>query len=221
MDGNTLCAFDLQGYALWVADAGGFYDPETRPAGESKRGAALTARKSAPLVRAGAELLLADLQSSDRSGLSVLDAGARTVRMLDISNRVRPPFALPELPGHGRCVVGAGPERRISDTDWESTLVAVRLDGTAVWEHAMNVRPQGVIADAGGTVVTWSTPTQERWSKYRKWFDLSTECVVRGVSSSGEHLWTWHPPGPLTANPVISASGQLYVAADDRLWALG
>ena len=109
----------------------------------------------------------------------------------------------------------------VLDINASSALVAVRLDGTVVWEHTMDAPPQGAIADAAGTVVTWSTPTQERWSKYRQWFDLSSECVVRAVSASGEHLWTWHPPGPPTANPVIGASGQLYVAADDRLWALG
>lgn len=219
VDGYALRAYDLNGAALWWADDAGFHDAGAPGADERPR-VQLSRMSAAPVVRAGPGVLVAAIESWGGGGLRALDVEARTVTRLDAAVQIGPPFALPDLPGRGPCVVTPGPGRQTGYNVWEWSLVALRLDGSVAWRHPMESAPRGVIADAAGTIVTWSTPTGERWSGYGRWFDLSRECVVRAVSAAGELLWTWHPPGPVTAGPVVGAGGRLHLVAGDRLVAL-
>jgi hypothetical protein len=220
IDGDSVRAYDLSGELLWSADHAGFYGGDLPTRDEHGR-APMGGRKSNPVVQAGPRLLVADLETRSGGGVRVLDVNAATVIPLDTAVQIHPPYALPQLSGHGRCLVTEGPRRQVAYNVWEYSLVAVQLEGTVAWKHTMDAPPHGVIADAAGTTVTWSTPTEDRWSKYSRWFDLSTECIVRAVSATGEQLWTWSPPGPITATPAIGAEGEVYFVAGRDLWALG
>lgn len=220
MDGYTLRAYTLSGEPLWSADHTGFHGVDV-PTRDEHVGAPMGGRKSNPVVRAGPRLLVAEVEAPSGGGVRLLDVNAATVTPLDIAVQVHPPYALPQLSGHGRCLVTEGPRRQVAYNVWEYSLVALRLDGTVAWKHTMDAPPHGVIADAAGMTITWSTPTEDRWNKYSRWFDLSNECVVRAVSATGDHLWTWNPPGPITATPTIGAKGEVYLVAGGHLWALG
>ena len=208
-DGVSLRAYDLEGELLWIADRDGFRD-----AGDA--GAITTVSGGGAIARVSDGRFVAELMGA---GLCVVDVTSRTIHPLEGQVGVRSSFAIPEIAGSGRCVA-AGPGREIGNGVWTWRVVACRLDGDVLWEHRLETKPLGVIADAAGTVLVWSSPDKEDWAKYRHWYELSRECLVHAIDPSGERRWTWMAPGPLTGNLAIGGEGEVYAAAEGRLWAL-
>jgi hypothetical protein len=209
-DGVSLRAYDLEGELLWIADRDGFRD-----AGDAD--ATTTVPGGGAIARVSDGRFLAKLAGA---GLCVVDATSRTIHPLEGQVGVRPSFAIPEIPGSGRCVAAACPGREIGNGVWTWGVVARRLNGDVLWEHRLETKPLGVIADAAGTVLVWSSPDKQDWAKYRHWYELSRECLVHAIDPSGQRRWTWMAPGPLTGSLAIGGEGEVYAAAEGRLWAL-
>jgi len=215
-DGAMIEAYDLDGTLCWTADASGI-DDNGAPKPHDRVDAAINAL----LIRVTDGLLVASMMSPTGAGLWAIDLVGRSVRPLDDRVRIFPPLAVPELPGHGRCLIGLGPRREVSYATWHWSVRAIRLDGSPVWEYDLETKPRGIKADAAGNVLVWSSTTAKRWKQYHPWYDMARECVVYAISATGQKLWTWQAPGPLTHAPVIGARGEVYVGSEGRLWALG
>jgi hypothetical protein len=205
--GTLLRGYDAVGVHRWTADRDGFRaDPADASPGPG--------RVSGPPVALPDGRLVAELYEPLGRGFYVFDPGARRV------DRVSPPV------GVHRPVV-ATPDNRLAlmgPTDEDGpdiwwTVLLVEPAGTPLWSHRLVAEPIALLA-AGGGVVAVASPSLERWRRYHAWQDLSEDCFVACLGPTGERLWTWPAPVPLTYQPAADDAGTVYVATTNRLWAL-
>jgi hypothetical protein len=211
--GSSINSYDLQGNLAWIAGLNGF----RRSAGASQQRES-DGPVAGAIARVSDELFVAEIAGV---GASSIDVAHETVRPIGASVRGHAPFAIPMLPGGTRSLVGIGPRRAAGYNSWKWTVVAMTLDGVVVWEHSLDTKPAGVIADAAGTVIVWSSPSPDVWAKYRNWYELAGECAVHAIDGQGRHMWTWQVPGPITHPPVIGPRGEVCVGAEGQVWTLG
>jgi hypothetical protein len=224
-DGSYLRAYDFDGMLLWIANQDGFQHAD--PTNREQLATALQSERDqveAPVIWLGNNLLLAQLQWYTDWAFYLFDLGTYTVRPLDAPFAVRRPRPLTPLtlPNHEPRLVTKGPSKKVA-YNWQGTVVALDLNGRVVWQHEIkrDIQPGRLIADAAGKIFFGCSPSFERWEKYHGGYGLSDVCFVRCLSPEGQELWTWFAPGPLSHTSAIGAAGELYEAAEGRLWAIG
>jgi hypothetical protein len=188
-DGSRVRALDHGGRTRWTA---------TRDAlspGEPTSPGAGAVRE--PVVSLGDGRFAVEFTEDVGSALSVLDPSAGTVTRLPT---VRTPVAA--VPGR---VVAAGPVERPD----RYGVVPVAEPGVVRWFPA---RPTALLAGAEGQVIVVTTPDRDRGRG-------QASGAVWCLAPDGTLAWVWHPPDPLTSEPVITGD-ILYATAGERLWAL-
>jgi hypothetical protein len=218
-DGSYLRAYDFDGMLLWIANQDGFRHAD--PTNCDHLATALQSDQDqveAPVIWLGNNLLLAQLQWYTGRACYLFDLGTYTVRPLDAPFAVRRPLTLLTLPNHEPRLVTQGRSEKAAPFSWQWTMVALDLTGQVVWRHTLGVPPGIPIADAAGKLFLGCSPSFQRWLKYEIRPD---ESFVRCLSPEGQELWTWFAPGPPSHTLAIGAAGELYVAAEGRLFAIG
>lgn len=69
-----------------------------------------------------------------------------------------------------------------------------------------------VAAGVRGQVIVVATPDRDRRRR-------QAPGAVRCLAPDGTQVWVWHPPNPLTSDPVITGD-TLYATTGERFWAL-
>lgn len=225
-DKSYMRAFNLEGELQWIADQEGFIlaNPDTCVQLTTKDNpikSGLDDRVVSPIIGLGDGQVLAGLEWYSGAGYYLFDIHNHSVRPLGKHLLLKKPLAVPLLPERGPCLVTKGPSVKDKLGMRRSSVVMVDMNGQTVWEHQLPIPPSAIIADASGNIFIISSPSFDRWDKYRVWYKLEEECFVRGLSPEGKELFTWYAPGPISPSMAIGKNGELYVVAEGKLWAVG
>jgi outer membrane protein assembly factor BamB len=188
-EGSRVRALDHGGRTRWTATR------DALSAGEPTSPGAGSVRE--PVVSLGDGRFAVEFTEDVGSALHVLDPHAGTVTWLP---KVRPPVAA--VPGR---VIAAGPVERPD----RYGVVPVAEPGEVRWFPA---RPTALLAGTEGQVIVVTTPDRDRRRG-------QAPGAVRSLAPDGTQVWVWHPPSPLTSDPVITGD-TLYATTGERLWAL-
>ncbi|MGH2722368.1 MAG: PQQ-binding-like beta-propeller repeat protein [Actinomycetota bacterium] len=202
-----LKAYDHRGRLGWVAGRDGFRTTEPEASRQPRS-------KESDIDRIA--LIDGDriFVSYGAGGYYVFDPGAETVDRIPSQLHGRA-WALPFVDGRTEVITKVG----------RGLVGMYGLDGQTVWRHGTVDDPFDVVADKDGKVVLSVGITQREWDK-REWSAASRRqmldlCYVRCLSPDGEELFTWQPDVRFRSHLAIGAGGEIYAAADGKLWAIG
>lgn len=200
-EGNRVRVLDHGGNTLWTATRDQLTrgePPPDAPAGDAVR---------EPVTPLGDGRFVVDFAEDIGYVLHIVNPHAGLVYRLAPDLAAQPPVvAVPD--GSGRIAALATAKQR---TGYD--IVSFSADGAVEWTRPALASPATLLADATGRVIVVGPLTRGG----RR--DTADEPAVRCLAPDGTEAWAWHPPGPLTAEPVL-AGGVLYAVTGDTLWAL-
>lgn len=226
-DAGRLTAFDRDGNVRWSAGRDGFHDDAAASGVAVADAAQADSADGGPdelwamPQLAGAETVLLGLRWYTGIELFLVDPAARTVVPYVSSVVARNPITVVRPVEAGLRVAAVGGRYEVRQMDYRWPVVLLDETGTVRWQHPFPTEPRGLRAGLDGSLIVSGSPSRQRWEAYGRFHDLSKDVYVCSLDADGSEQWTWHPPGPLRPEPVVvGTDGVVYVAVEDRLWAL-
>jgi hypothetical protein len=221
LEDRQLKAFDYLGRPHWTASRDGF---RPVPKGASRPG------EEQPRDHLGIEsAALIDeeriLVSFGADGFFVFDVINRTIDPVDALVPNGYPAAFPTVEGKTQLITSLGTAFGFGLTPKGWLVGKHDLDGHLIWEHDTGIEPELIIADRAGKAILATSVSWREWEK-RKWSpaarpQMLDHCYVRCLAADGEELFTWWPETPFSSPLGMGSAGEIYVAADGKLWAIG
>ena len=222
--GSYLRAYSFDGELAWLANQSEFVSATAA----TRADLALKNNSAGDTVYAPLQLdahtVLAGLRWRDGYGLHLFDVRRRTVHPLGVHLPVGNVIALqPGKTGPAALIV-----KDWSDKPEPGTATfyirRVTLQGQTLSQHAFPSAPISILTDAAGQFFVACSVTAQQWDMYHVgslFSEMDRQCMVCGFSPTGEELFTWLPGGPLSWPMALGRNGELYVASEGKLWALG
>ncbi|MFP5269422.1 outer membrane protein assembly factor BamB family protein [Coleofasciculus sp.] len=102
--------------------------------------------------------------------------------------------------------------------DGKKAVVSVTESGEMLWEYPISKTPVAISVGTAGQVYIAQSPTLDEWDKYKDFCEFS--CFLLELSATGEELWKWEAPAPITSLLAV-ADDAIYVVCDGNLMRLG
>jgi hypothetical protein len=96
----------------------------------------------------------------------------------------------------------------------KKAVVSVRESGEVLWQYPISKIPVAISVGTAGQVYIAQSPTLDEWDKYKDFCEFS--CFVLGLSATGEELWRWEAPAPITSGLAVADDG-VYGVCDGNL----
>ena len=98
--------------------------------------------------------------------------------------------------------------------DGKKAIVSVTESGEVLWQYPISKTPIAIATGIAGQIYIAQSPTLDEWDKYKNFCDFP--CFLLGVAATGEELWKWQAPAPITS-PLAVTDDAIYLVCDGFL----
>ncbi|MFP4124167.1 outer membrane protein assembly factor BamB family protein [Coleofasciculus sp.] len=118
------------------------------------------------------------------------------------------PLVFTYLPAYGLILTTT------AGVEGKKAVVSVTESGEVLWQYPISKIPVAISVGTAGQVYIAQSPTLDEWDKYKDFCEFS--CFLLGLSATGEELWKWESPAPITSGLVV-ADDVVYGVCDGNL----